>query len=177
MPQLAERISHSSTVRPVKAPPGAASSLSLPTRERLCWAMPACSGNNNGSRPTDYFYVSLIMCFFDQKVWSCGFWRWGTFRQQCTKARGIGNTCGLRLVYEVTYETNLCTLCTVIARKRRRLAKMVADTLRWQQEERCPATVERTKQMMTGLEGDISTLLRRHELCGSIPGKHTVRRK
>lgn len=163
-------------VRRRYAPPNAALSLALPTEIAVLDPAP-CSGNNNSSYCADNLHFSVIMCFFDQRVWCCGFWRWGAFRQQCTKERRIGHTCGLKLVHEVDYETNSCTLCAVIARKRRRLAKMAADTLRWQQQERCPATVERTTQMMTSLEGAISTLLRRHELSGSSPRRQAVRRK
>lgn len=106
------------------------------------------------------------MCFYDQKIWSCGFWKWGTFRQQCHKEHRIGYTCGLKLVYEAVSENSVCILCKAIARKRRRLSKMAADIDRWQHEERYPVTIERTRQMMMCLEIEISALLGKHELCG-----------
>ena len=60
------------------------------------------------------------MCYFDQTRWSCGYWRWGHFRQQCNKEYRMGETCGLKLVYETRVESDVCKLCHDTEKKQRR---------------------------------------------------------
>ncbi|KAI6778544.1 uncharacterized protein J7T54_003294 [Emericellopsis cladophorae] len=84
------------------------------------------------------------MCYFDQTRWACGFWRWGHFRQQCNKEYRMGETCGLKLVYETKEQEDVCKLCHDIEKKQRRYDKMYRDVQRWQREGGRPATVERT---------------------------------
>ncbi|KPA42348.1 hypothetical protein FLAG1_04776 [Fusarium langsethiae] len=84
------------------------------------------------------------MCYFDQTRWTCGFWRWGHFRQQCNKEYRMGETCGLKLVYETKDERDACKLCHDIEKKQRRYDKMWRDVQRWQREGNRNATIERT---------------------------------
>ncbi|KAF4121408.1 Conserved hypothetical, protein [Geosmithia morbida] len=84
------------------------------------------------------------MCYFEQTRWACGYWRWGHFRQQCNKEYRMGETCGLKLVYETREEPGMCKLCLEIEKKQRRYDKMFRNVERWQRDGSLPATVERT---------------------------------
>lgn len=85
------------------------------------------------------------MCYFEQKRWKCGYWRWGHFRQQCNKEYRIGETCGLKLVGHRVDVEDKCKLCHDIDRKTRRLKKMADDMARWRRDGNRPATIERTQ--------------------------------
>ncbi|KAH6646816.1 hypothetical protein BKA67DRAFT_580643 [Truncatella angustata] len=57
------------------------------------------------------------MCFYDQTVWACGFWKWGSFRSQCTKEYRIGETCGMKLVWSTDIQEAECITCNNISKK------------------------------------------------------------
>ncbi|ROT43808.1 hypothetical protein SODALDRAFT_269484 [Sodiomyces alkalinus F11] len=84
------------------------------------------------------------MCYFYQTRWSCGYWRWGQFKQQCNKEYRTGETCGLKLVYSTIEMPDRCKLCLDIDKKRRRIQKMTMDVERWSREGNRQATIERT---------------------------------
>jgi len=107
------------------------------------------------------------MCFFEQTVWPCGFWRWGKFRQQCTKEYRIGETCGLKLVYKVNHSSKPCIICRDIVRKNRRIIKMSADVARWRQAQTFPATIEKTERQLDDLRHEVLGLTKRH-MCWSL---------
>jgi hypothetical protein len=102
------------------------------------------------------------MCYFDQTRWACGFWRWGHFRQQCNKEYRMGETCGLKLVYETKEQGDVCKLCHDIEKKQRRYDKMYRDVARWQREGGRPATVERTCADMADVQEQIDRMREDH---------------
>jgi hypothetical protein len=102
------------------------------------------------------------MCFFEQTRWACGFWQWGTFREQCSKEYRTGETCGLKLVYLTDCKVTTCGLCRQIDRKRRRISKMATDIERWTREGNRKATIEKTNRDITELSSSISILQQRH---------------
>lgn len=63
----------------------------------------------------------------------------------------MGETCGLKLVYETKADPDVCKLCHDKEKKLRRLDKMTKDVERWKCEGNRSATIERT-------EGDIGTV-------------------
>lgn len=103
------------------------------------------------------------MCYFDQTRWSCGYWRWGHFRQQCNKEYRMGETCGLKLVYETKVEADMCKLCHDTEKKQRRYDKMYRDVQRWQREGNRNATIERTCGEMQDVMGQIYRMREEHE--------------
>ena len=103
------------------------------------------------------------MCYFDQTVWSCGYWRWGHFRQQCNKEYRMGETCGLKLVYETRFEQDSCRLCHDIDKKVRRCEKMSRDVQRWQREGNRNATIERTCSEMRDVQSQIARMEEEHQ--------------
>ncbi|PNY25426.1 Uncharacterized protein TCAP_04635 [Tolypocladium capitatum] len=103
------------------------------------------------------------MCYFDQTRWSCGYWRWGHFRQQCNKEYRMGETCGLKLVYETKVESDVCKLCHDTEKKQRRYDKMYRDVQRWQREGNRSATIERTCGEMQDVLGQIYRMREEHD--------------
>ncbi|CZR49715.1 uncharacterized protein FPRO_14807 [Fusarium proliferatum ET1] len=95
------------------------------------------------------------MCYFEQTRRAFGYWRWGHFRQQCNKEYRMGETCGLKLVYETRTERDVCKLCHDTEKKQRRYDKMYRDVQRWQREGNRNATIERTCAEMQEALGQI----------------------
>lgn len=60
----------------------------------------------------------------------------------------MGETCGLKLVYDTRRDTDVCKLCHDMEKKQRRYEKMSRDVERWQREGNRKATVERTLRDM-----------------------------
>ncbi|KAI1485188.1 hypothetical protein F4809DRAFT_641068 [Biscogniauxia mediterranea] len=86
------------------------------------------------------------MCYFEQTRWNCGYWRWGHFRQQCTKEYRTGETCGLKLVYNTNQELDNCKLCKDIEKKQRKYKKLESDISRWHREGNRTATIEKAEK-------------------------------
>ena len=97
------------------------------------------------------------MCFYNQIVWTCGFWKWSAFQYQCHKEYRIGGQCGLKLVFDVDYLDQPCKVCQDLALMQRRAAKMQADIARWPYEGNRPVTIQAT-------EGELSKV-RKEILC------------
>ncbi|KAK4248241.1 hypothetical protein C7999DRAFT_40522 [Corynascus novoguineensis] len=104
------------------------------------------------------------MCYFDQQLWSCGWWKWGRFREQCPKEYRTGETCGLKLIYRTNTEGALCKNCDAIQKKQRRVAKMTEDIKRWRCEGNRRATIEKTEREIGELNHQIQKIWADHEL-------------
>ncbi|KAM3512647.1 hypothetical protein MY11210_003741 [Beauveria gryllotalpidicola] len=102
------------------------------------------------------------MCYFDMTLWSCGYWRWGHFRQQCNKEYRMGETCGLKLVYLTKGAAGVCKLCHDTEKKKRRYDKMARDVERWHREGNRRATIERTCGEMREVAGQIYNMRAEH---------------
>jgi hypothetical protein len=108
------------------------------------------------------FAGHTTMCYFEQTRWDCGYWKWGNFRQQCTKEYRTGETCGLKLIYNTTLQSGQCRMCDQIAKKQRRVRKMVADIDRWRREGGRSATIEKTEQDIQEIQEQIASLQASH---------------
>lgn len=75
----------------------------------------------------------------------------------------MGETCGLKLVYETRAEADICRLCHDIEKKQRRYEKMARDVQRWQREGNRSATIERTLAEMQDIAGQIYRIQEEHE--------------
>lgn len=75
----------------------------------------------------------------------------------------MGETCGLKLVYETRVERDACRLCVDMEKKQRRYDKMLRDVQRWQREGNRSATIERTTAEMEDVAGQISRLRAEHD--------------
>jgi hypothetical protein len=75
----------------------------------------------------------------------------------------MGETCGLKLVYETRTEADICKLCHATEKKQRRYGKMYRDIQRWQREGNRNATIERTSGEMQEIRSRISRMKGEHE--------------
>lgn len=105
----------------------------------------------------------LRMCYFEQTLWSCGYWKWGNFRQQCTKEYRTGETCGLKLVYKTELKDEPCKQCEQRVKKQRRLDKLANDVKRWKHEGNRPASIEKAEREIEEIDSRISKLMVEHQ--------------
>jgi hypothetical protein len=103
------------------------------------------------------------MCYYDQQLWQCGWWRWSAFREQCNKEYRTGETCGLKLIYNTYLEPGVCKTCEHVHKKQRRLHKMQDDIERWTGEGNRRATIEKTRREIAEVAGQIEEMWRGHE--------------
>lgn len=75
----------------------------------------------------------------------------------------MGETCGLKLVYDTRNEADVCKLCHDIEKKRRRYDKMQRDVHRWQREGNRTATIERTCAEMNEVYHQILRMQEEHD--------------
>jgi hypothetical protein len=75
----------------------------------------------------------------------------------------MGETCGLKLVYETRTERDVCKLCHDTEKKQRRYDKMHRDVQRWQREGNRNATIERTCAEMQEVLGQIYRMREEHD--------------
>lgn len=92
------------------------------------------------------------MCFYDQYVYECSYWKWGNFRQHCQGEYRTGDTCGMKMVYRSVALSSKCKTCLRIEAKERSMAKLVADYNRWRTKP------ERYGQAMEKAISDIKVL-------------------
>ncbi|KAF4472066.1 hypothetical protein FALBO_1025 [Fusarium albosuccineum] len=102
------------------------------------------------------------MCYFDQVVWPCGNWRWSSFRKQCNKEYRIGETCGLKLVYDRQDPKHPCVICRGITAKENRIRK-TTEMMSRVRERGFFATVERLQQELDVLTFELAGLREQHK--------------
>jgi hypothetical protein len=74
------------------------------------------------------------MCFYDLYAFQCDCWKWGAFRQHCSKEYRTGETCGLKLTMNTYKLGEKCKLCTKIETKWARIRKEEERIRSWQKE-------------------------------------------
>lgn len=74
----------------------------------------------------------------------------------------MGETCGLKLVYNTYNDPDVCKICEDAAKKQRRYDKMARDIERWQREGNRPATIEKTYNEMQEVQEQLNALQARH---------------
>lgn len=109
------------------------------------------------------------MCYFDRTYWTCGLHRWGKFRQQCPKEYRLGETCGIKLVYDRTYKGTQCKLCDQIEKKQQRLRKMEQNIDQWRKEGNRRATIEKTEHDMAQTQDAIQKIWSEHQAKVATP--------
>ncbi|KAI3570696.1 hypothetical protein IWW34DRAFT_774240 [Fusarium oxysporum f. sp. albedinis] len=107
------------------------------------------------------------MCYFDRVVWACGNWRWDKFRQQCNKEYRIGETCGLKLVYERRDEEKKCKICDQVTKKENRIRRTTERMARLR-EWKLLASLEKCEEEVDSLKNEILRLRQQHS--ASMPG-------
>ncbi|KAL2824339.1 hypothetical protein BJY01DRAFT_256478 [Aspergillus pseudoustus] len=101
------------------------------------------------------------MCFYIQKKFSCGDFRWGKFVQNCNNDYRLGETCGLKLVYATAEVPTECRLCEKIAVKSRRRAAEIDRANRYMRDGgKLVASIDRSQRAVSDLESQIQQLER-----------------
>ena len=99
------------------------------------------------------------MCFFDQKVFQCGDWKWGSRREACPKAPAAGDSCGIKLIMNSQYTSELCSICRNIETKRRRIRRLEANVKRWSENAQSwKASIEIAKQDIRSIDAQCREL-------------------
>lgn len=99
------------------------------------------------------------MCFFEQVMWACGDWKWDRFRQHCNREYRTGETCGIKLVYDVAKSNDKCKICQKIDTKNRRRNAELAKIQRWRADGgKLKASIERSYEIVEGLDDEIGQL-------------------
>ncbi|KAI0395485.1 hypothetical protein F5Y17DRAFT_456885 [Xylariaceae sp. FL0594] len=102
------------------------------------------------------------MCFYRQTQWLCGYWRWGSFTDQCAKEYRTGETCGLKFVSVVDRKQEDCALCEKIRKKERRAIKLQQDIDRWSTVSNRTASIEKAMRDKAEVEAAMSQMRQQH---------------
>ncbi|TID13188.1 hypothetical protein E2P81_ATG10041 [Venturia nashicola] len=98
------------------------------------------------------------MCFYEQFRFSCGDFKWGNFRQHCSKEYRRGETCGMKLVHETQMQPTKCTYCVKADTKLRKRQAEAERVQRWQHEGRNPASIEKSMDTIKQLDSEIAAI-------------------
>lgn len=99
------------------------------------------------------------MCFYDNYKFACQDWKWGNFKQHCQKEYRMGETCGMKMVYNTILLPDKCPWCEKIEKKLRRREKAAKDIARWSVEpHRYRASIEKAQEDIATLEQEIYNL-------------------
>lgn len=92
----------------------------------------------------------------------CGDFKWGHFRQHCSKEYRTGETCGMKLVMTTISKREKCKVCTKIDTKKGRIEKEQDRIRRWEHEQKRGhhrgASIEASQQQIAQLEWEIQGL-------------------
>ncbi|KAH8645961.1 hypothetical protein BGZ60DRAFT_340067, partial [Tricladium varicosporioides] len=102
------------------------------------------------------------MCFYDQYQMLCNDYKWGNFRQHCSKEWRTGETCGMKLVMNTIPRNEKCKLCKSIDTKQGRIRKQEDIIKRWTKEAQRGhergASIEVARMTIYNLQSEIGTL-------------------
>lgn len=98
------------------------------------------------------------MCFFDTERFTCGDWRWSHFRSHCNKEYRIGETCGMKLVWQNNDIPRKCQKCDTLDTKLRKREKICERIARWQAERSNPASIQKGIEEIMQLDEQIKRL-------------------
>jgi hypothetical protein len=98
------------------------------------------------------------MCFYDANEMACRCWKWGHFRQHCSKEYRTGETCGIKLVMNRYSLPEKCKICTKIDTKERCIRKEEDKIRRWRKESNRNASIQKAQDDIYKLESDIERL-------------------
>jgi hypothetical protein len=98
------------------------------------------------------------MCFYDVNEMACKCWKWGHFRQHCSKEWRTGETCGMKLILNRYSLSEKCKICTKIDTKERAIRKEEERIHRWRKESGRAASIQKCQDDIYKLEADIQKL-------------------
>ncbi|KAI6080807.1 hypothetical protein F4821DRAFT_250687 [Hypoxylon rubiginosum] len=103
------------------------------------------------------------MGFFEQTRWSCGFWRWGNFRQQCHKEYRTGETCGLKLIFVTNQDPNRCKLCRDVEKQQRKSKKLSENIRQWGSMAYRTTSIKKAEEELEITRDKIAGMLEQHK--------------
>jgi hypothetical protein len=98
------------------------------------------------------------MCFYEQYRFICGDWKWGNFREHCNREYRMGETCGMKLVYQTAQQPSKCKYCEKADTKLRKRQTECDRITRWQREGRNPASIEKSMEIVKQLDSEIQQI-------------------
>ncbi len=99
------------------------------------------------------------MCFYDQRKFQCGDFKWDHFRQHCNREYRTGETCGTKLVMTTIPVRGNCKHCEKFETKKRRRASELDRINRWRKEGNRSASIARSEEIVQGLEHEIRGMM------------------
>ena len=107
----------------------------------------------------DSHLTNWQMCFYNQRLFSCGDWQWANFVQKCPFENRTGETCGLMLVYVAEQDSRSCRLCDAIARKTRRRTTELDRLKLWKDKgESLAASRKKARELVSDLDFELFLL-------------------
>lgn len=98
------------------------------------------------------------MCFYDQNRMACDCYKWGHFRQHCSKEYRTGETCGMKLVMQTYQLPDKCKTCLKIDTKKRSIRKEEERIKRWRKEGNRKASIEKAFDTIDELSRELWSL-------------------
>ncbi|KAH7346181.1 hypothetical protein BKA65DRAFT_272608 [Rhexocercosporidium sp. MPI-PUGE-AT-0058] len=98
------------------------------------------------------------MCFYDTYEMACNCFKWGHFRQHCSKEYRTGETCGMKLVMNRYAKEEKCKICIKIDTKYRNIQKEEDKIARWRQLDGRSASIEKAQDIVAQLHHDVARL-------------------
>jgi hypothetical protein len=95
------------------------------------------------------------MCFYEQFRFTCGDFKWGSFRLHCNKEYRMGETCGMKLVHSTMMQPTKCKYCEKADTKLRKREAEAERVRRWQEEGTNPASIEKSMDTIRQLDHEI----------------------
>jgi hypothetical protein len=89
---------------------------------------------------------------------ACGDYKWGHFRQHCSKEYRTGETCGMRLVMQTIEIAEKCRICQKIDTKKRSIRKEEDKIKRWKKETGRRASIEKAEEDISRLQQEVYNL-------------------
>ncbi|KUJ18599.1 uncharacterized protein LY89DRAFT_550845, partial [Mollisia scopiformis] len=99
------------------------------------------------------------MCYYDQYQMTCGDWKWGNFRKQCSKEYRTGDTCGMKLIMEAYQLDEMCKYCKKVEIKSAKIRKEQDRIKRWCNEGNRRASIEAAEENIAAIEREIMDLM------------------
>ena len=105
------------------------------------------------------------MCFYDQRKFQCGDFKWDNFRQHCNREYRTGETCGTKLVMQTLHVRGICKHCEKFETKKRRRAAEIERITRWRKDGRkFAASIEKSEDSIQTLEREMRGLMNERQM-------------
>jgi hypothetical protein len=98
------------------------------------------------------------MCFYEQYRFICGDWKWGDWHHHCNKEYRMGESCGMKLVYQTAQQPTKCKYCEKIDTKLRKRQAEVDHITHYQRNGKNSSAIEKSMNTIKQLDYEIEQL-------------------